>query len=657
MVTALRVHVPYWLEDGPLHQLLNWLGKHPGTFDELAFFTSETHPPLPLPVMLARARRLRPVLAQARRAGYRAGINLLATMGHHEENLPGSLAEPWQRLVDPHGRECRGSFCPEDPGFLGYVRAVYQALARARPDFIWIDDDVRLMGHMPIGATCFCERCLEQFGRQVGRPVGREQLAQAVEGPAAVEGLALRRAWLEHNRQTIDRLFRVIEETVHAVRTDLPLGFMTGDRYYEGYAFRRWAQTLAGPQGVSVRWRPGGGFYSDEAPIGLVGKAHDIGRQAAALPPAVEVVQSELENFPYHLLRKSAHTTVTESAAHMAAGASGVAFNILPGHPSRLGEMSPLLERVAASRPYYDRLHAELGRSPALGIWPAWNEDTWAAGGELGAPYALAEIGLPICYAREGAAVVALAGRMPHAFPRQELEAMLAGGVLLDVPALEALWELGLGEWCGVKPGAAYPVDTLERFADHPCNDPRAGLLRDCRQSFWPQPARALEPAAPGVEVLSRLTDYLGSDRGAALTCYQNPAGGRVAVAGYYPWSMITSAPKVAQYRALAQWLGGGRLPAVVETLAKAVVWVRAGAGGRRAAVLINASLDAQPALALRLRMPPGQVEHVPMAGKAGWLETEQAGDGCRRVTLHQVAPWSVHLLLYPRSQCPLEAP
>jgi len=66
MVTALRVHVPYWADDEQLRRLFDWLAQTPGTFDELAFFTSETHPPAPLPLEVMQARGARSKDGQAR---------------------------------------------------------------------------------------------------------------------------------------------------------------------------------------------------------------------------------------------------------------------------------------------------------------------------------------------------------------------------------------------------------------------------------------------------------------------------------------------------------------------------------------------------------------------------------------------------------------
>jgi hypothetical protein len=319
-LVSFRIGTALWLTDERFQDLMHYFGRFPGMADELAFFTSETHPPLPLELIEQRAERLAKLMPQVRKAGMRAGINVLATMGHHEENLPNSLAAPWQRVMDIHGRVSRGSFCPAQPELIDYARKVYAAMAKASPDFIWLDDDIRLAGHMPVMLTCFCDRCLANFSRETGRELTRETLPAVFDSGPIEERMRWRARWLEHNRTMIDNLFREIEQAVHALRPGLPLGFMTGDRFWEGYGFTRWARTLSGPGRAPVMWRPGGGFYSDERPIDLVGKAHDVGRQVAALPPEVTVIQSELENFPYQRLRKAAHTTVVEASAHMAAG-------------------------------------------------------------------------------------------------------------------------------------------------------------------------------------------------------------------------------------------------------------------------------------------------------------------------------------------------
>lgn len=254
---AFRIASPQWATDERFQALLDFFERHPGTVDELAFFTSATHPPLPLDEIERRAVRLQAILPRVRKQGMQAGINVLATVGHHEENLDHSLNTSWQRVMDSSGRVSLGSYCPSHPELIEYARKVYAAMAAAGPDFLWIDDDIRLAGHLPVTYVCFCDLCVRQFSEQVGTRFTRETLVAAFDAGSLEERLHLRREWLEHNRRVIDNLLRNLEEATHKVRAGLPLGLMTGDRFYEGYGFERWAETLAGPGQAPVRWRPG----------------------------------------------------------------------------------------------------------------------------------------------------------------------------------------------------------------------------------------------------------------------------------------------------------------------------------------------------------------------------------------------------------------
>jgi len=654
---ALRVAPGHWLDPRRTAELLAWLGTRPGTVDEIALFSSFTHPPLPIEVIRGRCERLAEVMPQMREEGYRVGVNILATMGHHEENLPGSLAEPWTRVTDPQGRVCLGSYCPTDPQLLHYVEELYTLVAMAGPDFIWIDDDVRLMGHMPVRATCFCDRCIERFNREVGASYTRESLIAAMNEPPSPGRDKLRLLWLDHNRRVIADLLHTAAEAVHRVNPSLQLGFMTGDRFYEGYAFREWAEALEGPHSPPPRWRPGGGFYSDTVYMDLVDKANAIGRQVSQLPSRVSIIQSEIENFPYQRLDKSVAITLLEGIAHMAAGASGLALNVIGG-PGALEEYTPFLDGAHRIRPFLEALGEAVGRSPCEGLWPAWNRDIYADRGlmgdwlnrnqstaALGLPYVLGHIGIPIAYSPQGASVSALAGPLPRAFSAEELERIFSGGVLLDGEALTTLESMGLSDWAGVRVAETFDVDAIEVFTDHPLNGGCAGWLRDCRQSFWPQSACRLEPTGPGVEVMARMTDYRDNDLGPCMTAYENSLGGRVVVMGYSPWRRIYNLCKSNQLKTVCQWLSRDTLPAIVETYAKVALWARRNARGKLVLVLINASLDSIPELVLRARARETKVACQPMSGERHTITGEPDGSEHVRVRIPDVAPWSAYLL------------
>ncbi|MCE5309200.1 MAG: hypothetical protein LLG20_16285 [Acidobacteriales bacterium] len=651
-LVSFRIGTALWLTDERFQDLMHYFGRFPGMADELAFFTSETHPPLPLEVMEQRAERLAKLMPQVRKLGMRAGINVLATMGHHAENLPNSLAAPWQRVMDIHGRISAGSFCPAQPELVDYARKVYAAMAKASPDFIWLDDDIRLAGHGPVTLTCFCDRCLANFSRETRREFTRETLPAVFDSGTLEERMRWRARWLEHNRATIDNLFREIEQAVHALKPGLTLGFMTGDRFWEGYGFARWTRTLSGPGHAPVMWRPGGGFYSDERPIDLVGKAHDVGRQVAALPPDVTVIQSELENFPYQRLRKAAHTTVVEASAHMAAGTTGTAFNVLNMRPDPLDEYLPLGARISATRPFYELLRRELGRSRTEGLWPAWNSELikavnpdgkWLDGGRLplAEPYTLGEIGIPICYDFAGRSATALSRTAPLAFTREQLQEIFASGVLMDVDAWQTMERLGLAGWTGVRAVKGYDVDVHEELSKHPLNGRFAGWSRDCRQSFWKERAWALEPASEKTAALALLRDYGEKELGTGMTAFENELGGRVVVMGYYPWTQVHSLAKSSQMKAIVEWASNGRVPAMVESYSRISMWCRSTPNGKRAIVLLNTSLDPAEPVELRVKAPGTAYMLHPMSGPARPVKA-LAG----RIRLPRLEPWNIYLLV-----------
>ncbi|MCC6155609.1 MAG: hypothetical protein IT367_17700, partial [Candidatus Hydrogenedentes bacterium] len=515
---CFRIGQPIWSNAERFTELLDLFDANRGVTDEVTLFTSETHPPLPLDVIQQRAAVLQERMAAARARGYRSGVNLLATIGHHEENLPNSLSGEYTPMTDPNGNVCRGSFCPNDERLRAYIAKVYEALALSKPDYIWIDDDVRLFGHMPIGACCFCDTCVKLFSNQIGASFTRDALRDALGGGTLQDRLKLRRAFLQHNRDTLSGLFKLIETTVHAIAPGMPLGFMTGDRFYEGYGFDTWAEVLAGSSRSPVLWRPGGGAYREDKLDDFTDKAHAMGRQVSVLPESVTCIQSEVESFPYQRLKKSVHATQMEAAAYIAAGCTGAAFNVLSMYDEPLAEYAPLVAGLKDARPFLDLLAAHGGRVAPSGVHSGWNKETYAASNPdgawfngPGAPNHCFEIwatGLPAAYSAAHAPVTALSGDLALALSDEEIRAALANGVYLDGPALTRLNELGYGELTGFAVENTVAIDCIEEFTDHPVNGAFVGRRRNGRQSFYKNPAYMLRATQDGAQAISRCVDY-----------------------------------------------------------------------------------------------------------------------------------------------------
>lgn len=658
---SLRVSAYLWMNPQRCDELLALLQDYGGTIDEVAFFTSFTHPPLPLAVVEERARTLGEVLPRFKALGLSAGINHLSTLGHHEENLENSLNEPWQRMMDIDGNITRGCYCPVDPQMREHIAASYVALAKAAPDFLWIDDDVRLEGHGPIQHACFCDTCLARFSEETGRPWTRESLKEAFSGGSIEDPIALRKGWLEHNRQLLSELLSHIRVAVDTVNSNLTLGLMAGEIFYAGYGYAQWARSLAGEKDIKVMWRPGGGFYTDTAPAGMLEKAHTIGRQIAQLPSGVVDVQSEIENFPYQPLKKSVAITALEVAVHIAAGCTGAALNVFGISQDPFAEYLPYFDKVRRFRNFYEKEVETFGRSRCEGIGLGIHRDyyaslnpfgnwfdapSWAGAGVI---VELAELGLPMAYSMDDASVTVLTGSSCLAFSKEELLKVLSGGVLADAAALHFLNEMGLSGYTGFEVAGEREDDTLEVFTDDPINGEFAGWHRDCRQSFkgWAEVACGIRPLSRNSRVLSEGRDFAGRKLFPLGGVFENSLGGRFAVCGYFPWRYVQSFAKASQLKSLCRWLSRDTLPAYVASFHKVALWCRRDKDGNPALLLLNSSLDSADTVRLALLGETGRLTATRMDCSAGSVTCLGQDQGYSVFQIGQLSAWEAVLVTH----------
>ena len=647
-------------EEKSVRELLTALESSPRLVAEMAFFTSYYHCPLPLAAIRDRAERLAGIFPQVRAAGYRVGINHLTTIGHHDENLKIVVDRTLPRQVGLDSQTCTGALCPADSRVREYVRQTYTVLASIHPDFIWVDDDVRLGFHMPTNGCCLCDACIGAFSKEAKEHFTRKSLVAAFDDSDFARRSRIRRLFIERNTRVIRDLLALIEQTVHGIDPKIELGQMTGEFFWDGYGFEQWAAALRGRGHLPVRWRPGGGFYGDERPRELLDKAHAIGRQVSVLPPFVSIIQSEIENFPYQPLRKAMQTNALEITADLLAGCTGTALNILGQQGNGLAESIPLLNHLKRNVPFWERLKTELRGSVPVGVWAAWDRLQIAAGRtgqranvfadmdrDMNGPFVLAELGIPVCYRREHGCMTAMSGRMPHALGRKRMKELLAGGVLLDAEALRSIDEMGLAALAGVNLGKSHDWDTQEIFSDDPLNRGYTGWKRDCRQSFrgWNVTAHELLPLSRDTAVLARIADYQGRERGASLTAFENELGGRVAVMSYFPWTMNMGLAKRQQMVHLCEWLSGGKMPVTIETFARITPWVRRHPDGRMVIGMLNLSGDTYESVDFAVRTDRRTFQQLSMNGKCQRLPARKEGDSLR-LSIRGFQPYTFEIVL-----------
>lgn len=653
---SFRIGVPLWASGERFTELLDLFDRYRGVTDELTFFTSATHAPLPEEVIRQRAEVLKNRMIKARERGYRAGINILATIGHHNENLGNSLQGDYTPMTGIDGQVSNGSFCPNDDNMRKYVKDIYTMITQADPDYIWIDDDVRF-GHMPIGYGCFCDNCLRIFRDECGTLFTRETLQEAMNTGTIEEKTAVRKAWLQHNRNTISRLFTLIERTVHEIKPSMPIGFMTGDRFLEGYDFKNWAGVLSGPDSAEVMWRPGGGYYNDVNTNELAGKSHDIGRQVSLLPEKIRSIQSEIECFPYQRLKKAAEIVVLEASSHIAAGCTGAAFNVLTMYDEPLTEFEPLVARIKECRPFFDLLARTLGRYPLSGVNTYWNKESfitgnietgnWLGAGNPVVSHDIFNIGIPACYSEKNSDLTLLGQDNILAVSGDERKNILSGGVYMDAGTLKQLNQSGYGNMTGFKIVNSETVDRIEKFSDHPLNGEFAGRERDNRQSFWNSPAYTLKKTDSTAQVLSYLIDYSAEEVSSCTSgIFENEAGGRICVAGYYPWSFLENLSKSSQMKSLLRWLSKDSLPGYVASFHRINLWMREPRPGKPVAVFTNSSFDPARDIVLMIKTLNKSVRVYDMNCRESVIRSAGNDGPYQKFVIPYVEAWKMCLVI-----------
>ena len=654
MKLAQRISVALCETEAKFVRLLEFLRRHRAAVDEVALMTDSWYGYQPMAEVERIAALLADRIPRLRAAGIRSvGVNVICTMGfdHVWDFIPAMLFPP---MVGHDGTASKNCPCPNSPDFRKYIRQRYTLFARSKPDFIWVDDDVRMHHHGMGGLdfACFCPTCVKRFAHD--RFASRAALVAKLNAP---DGGAWRQRWITNNVRVIDDLLRLIERAVHRVDPGIELGLMTagvGWSTYTGHAYGTWMKTLGGR-----RMRPGGGFYTDVSPRDMLKKGWEIGRQCHAYPPSADNIQYEFENYPYAWLGKSVQVALDECLLALAVGCNGIAFNTLPFLAGALDDYAALLRGVARERPLWARFVKAAAGLPMVGFWPVHDRQLMArrpvADGNwfvwesttpyaIGAPEIHGEIGLPLTTYPESACGVFLSNRLAEVFSDRDLRRFLSRGAIIDGPTLQILWDRGLGELTGVRPGKQYETGVREVPSDHPFNGRYAGDERELLAPSWKAVALELLPVDRRTETLSRLLGYDGTPIGAGLTLYENKLGGRVAVLGFNAWALAGSTGKRTQLLNIADWVSRGTVPLRIDRTLKVVPFVRMSPDRKRfVVVLLNASLDPTGSFRVRLRVKATAVQCLKRDGVAVLPVARREGELV--VRLPQLGPWQTVVL------------
>jgi len=153
---------------------------------------------------------------------------------------------------------------------------------------------------------------------------------------------------------------------------------------------------------------------------------------------------------------------------------------------------------------------------------------------------------------------------------------------------------MGYGKLTGFTAKEYLYKDCIEHYPDHPLNiGGIAGAERNCYQAFNRGDAVVIERTNPKAEILADMRDYNGKRVSeCSIGLYKNELGGRICVAGYYPWGFLQSATKARQLKNIFRYLSKDNLLTYIVSHHKLHNWTRKLDSGCIATALINASLD-----------------------------------------------------------------
>ena len=179
-----RIMKEAWQDDECFQDMYDFLGKYRDTVDEItlrsgtinyrAYETLET--------IRQECSLLKTRMDRLRAAGFKSvGINVLVTLGHIDETA-GPNVGPFHKIVGYRGDTSAACCCPTHEDFLAFTEEKYRSYARTNPDFLWVDDDIKLFWN-GVQFGCFCSNCLARFNRQYGTAYIRESLVADMEIP------------------------------------------------------------------------------------------------------------------------------------------------------------------------------------------------------------------------------------------------------------------------------------------------------------------------------------------------------------------------------------------------------------------------------------------------------------------------------------------
>ena len=656
---SMRLGSKQQLEFDNLVEFVEIFERNKGCCDEVWFSTYYGYPKLADHEHLAD--RIVESAAYVREHGIAASLQISNTIGHGSYNRVRDFSGfQWDDMVGPDGTHARYCGCPRDPVFLDYISTSTGYYARFQPDFVWIDDDLRMHHHSPVEFGCYCERCVGEFNERFGTDYTRGGLAAAVNDP---DSAATRGNLVVFNQESMLMVASAVANAVMAVSPDSIVGLQQASFAWSSYSGGNFHGLFEGLKKITGRpsaIRPGGGYYVDHAPRSVLSKALNLSIQTQRMPGDMHVSQAEVENIPHNVSGKSVRGTLIESAIYLAYGCTSLSYSafMIPNEKPEFYE--PLMTGLAGWRGFLTHYAESIRRTENSGVGIVYSESNYKMSMREKPPFAwtgypggdissLVTYGLPLAWQSEFTPALLLHSNVIEGLSDAEIEDVFSRGVITDAYTIPMLRSRDLGGILGLETEAFEELNSVDVSTDHPINNGYVGQSwYDFYTTSSPLPPLKIVVENDTAEIIGQYV--LQTDdtaiTGVSSVLVETALGGRVAIFGYNLWTNLVNSAKRHQILNAADWVGKTPMPAYLETPSQVSIVPRVDTDGKLVSVmLINVTIDDTPPLSLKLRNCRGsRIQWVTPVGEA--VPLRPAGDDRECiVSIDPMAPWSIGII------------
>ena len=145
--------------------------------------------------------------------------------------------------------------------------------------------------------------------------------------------------------------------------------------------------------------------------------------------------------------------------------------------------------------------------------------------------------------------------------------------------------------------------------------------------------------------MLSGLIDYTGQQLSeCTMGIFENRMGGRICVAGYYPWIFLENTSKSSQIKSVFRWLSRDTLPGYINSFHRINLWIRKPQNGKIVLAFTNASFDPAENIELMLRTKNTSISIYDMRCSQMVVQSSGSDGPYRKFIIPMVDSWQIRL-------------